>query len=132
MAELLSQDNFAELLGISEEMSKRAAARKQADEAHKAAVQALIPETVEELVKYACIDIVQRDQVVNILQDHCQTLQLIKKLASKVAAPEAVGQPVEPQTKSAFDNSNRASHHDVLKTPGAIALLEKARNWSRS
>lgn len=130
MAEsLLNQEKFADLLAFSDELTKRAAAREASDAARQEQIQNAIPAVVDELVKYACVDEVQRGQVTNILQDQLETLKFIKKLASKVLAPEPMGEPADPQTKRASDGSANRFQHDVLKSPAAAELLQKARTW---
>lgn len=127
---MLTPEKWDELASINDELCKRANAREDQDEAIKKALAELIPGTADELVKYACIDVTQKDQVTNLLNDHIKCVQFVKKLAAKVATPEPIGTPEKAVTKQANEANRQV--HDQLSSPSAVDLLEKSRSWNRA
>lgn len=122
----LTPEKWDEVISLNDELCKRASAREELDETVKKALAELVPGAADELVKYSCIDVTQKDQITNILNDHVKCVQFVKKLAAKVAAPEPLGAP--EQIKQG-NQSNRTGH-DHLTSPAAMDLYEKSKSWN--
>jgi hypothetical protein len=127
---VMTHEQWDELVSLNDEFAKRAAAREAADEALKTHLAAAIPAATEDLVKYACIDVVQKDQVANLLSDHAKCVQFIRKLAARVATPEPLGAPDKTQVKQANQQNRLVT--DPLATPAAQELYEKSKSWNLS
>jgi hypothetical protein len=130
MSSPLSQEAWDEMISISEEMSKRLTSLEENANQVKQAIEKAIPVVVADMVKYACIDETQKDALARTLSDPVATLELVKKLAAKQAAPEPLGSPVKPESvMRKHANHLQQQSADRLDSESSANLLAQSRLW---
>jgi hypothetical protein len=126
---VMTHDQWDEIVSLNDEFAKRASAREEADAARQAELAKLVPATADTLIKYACVDAVQKTEVSNLLGDHIKCVQFIQKLAARLATPAELGAPVNnPVVKQA--NQHNRLVIDPLSTPAAQELYERSKSWN--
>lgn len=122
----LTPQHWEEIVLCNDELVKRAKARDATEAAQKEAVAAAIAPTIDQLIKYGCVDATQREALAVVLGDQVKTLEFVRKLAARTDDSDGVPVPAKAVTK-------RANHHSgpTELERANDRLIQQSRLWSQ-